>query len=52
MRSNPLTPKSDKDLISSYSITLGSNIKVTGIRELIVELILLVSTLGNVQGTV
>ena len=56
---NPLAPKSDKHLISSYNITPESHSKVmkkkeviTSVRLLIVELILLVSTLGNVKRTV
>ena len=33
---NPLTPKSDQILISPYNyITLESNVKVTGIKEMI-----------------
>ena len=31
----PLTPKSDKHLISPYNISLGSNIKVMRINEMI-----------------
>ena len=53
---NPLTPKNDWHLISPYSITPESNIKVRRIKELItcekklliVQQILLFSTLGNV----
>ena len=32
---NPLTPKSDWDLISHYSITVASNVKVMRIWEMI-----------------
>ena len=57
---NPFAPKSDKHLISSYNITPESHSKVmkkkkeviTSVRLLIVELILLVSTSGNVKRTV
>ena len=32
---NPLTPKSDQDLISPYSVTTESNIKIMRIEEMI-----------------
>lgn len=35
LSSNPLTPKSDKHLISPYNITNESNIKVARIKEMI-----------------
>ena len=55
MSFNPLTPKSDWHLFSSYKITPDSNIKVMRIREmidkkklLIVKQILFFRTLRNV----
>ena len=35
---NPLSPKSDQLLISPHNITPESNIKVTGIKEMITNL--------------
>ena len=37
---NPLTPKSDKNLISPYMITSESHIQVTGIKEMIIKLLI------------
>ena len=34
---NPLTPKSDKHLISPYKITSDSHIQVMGIEEMIIK---------------
>ena len=53
---NPLIPEGDYHLISPFNITPELNIKVMGIKEmiinqknlLIVKQILLASTLGNV----
>ena len=35
-----LTPKSDKNLISPYMITSESHIQVTGIKEMIIKLLI------------
>ena len=53
---NPQTPDSDWHLLSSYNITLESNIQVTRIKEMITDLVkllivkqvLLVSNIGNI----
>ena len=34
---NPLTPKSDKHLISPYNINSDSHIQVMGIKEMIIK---------------
>ena len=56
MNVNPLTPKSDKRLISPFNITPESHIKVMRIKEMITNLRGLdcysntpCSTLGNVE---